>query len=45
MGHHLIMQMKGIKQMIKRKSLDELSEIHCEAVRDSKTSSPKHREQ
>lgn len=39
------MQMKGIKPTIKWNDLDELSEVHCEAVRDSETSSPKHREQ
>lgn len=41
----LKMQMKGIKPMIKWKDLDELSEVRCEVVRDSETSSPKHREQ
>lgn len=43
-GHCLKMQMKGIKPMIKWKDLDELSEVHREVVRDSETSSPKHRE-
>lgn len=30
--------------MIKWKVLDELSEAHCEAVRDSEASSPQKRE-
>lgn len=44
-GYCLKMQMKGIKQMIKWKVLDELSKAHCEVVRDSEASSPKQREQ
>lgn len=44
-GPLLKMQMKGIKPMVKWKDLDELSEVRCEVVRDSETSSPKHKEQ